>query len=130
MRYPGGKGKSFHHVNTLLPPPRIYIESHVGGGAVLRHKRPAEQSIAIDRDPRVIDSWRRRAPSLAEFRLGDAVEALRRHDFPGDEVVYGDPPYLPATRRSRRVYRIDDSEADHEALLDLLKRLPRAIVLS
>jgi site-specific DNA-adenine methylase len=130
MRYPGGKGKSFHHVINLLPPHRIYIESHVGGGAVLRHKRPAERSIAIDRDPRVIDSWHRRAPSLAEFRLGDALEELGRHDFTGEEVVYVDPPYLPATRRRRRVYRFDYSEADHEALLDLLKRLPCAIVLS
>lgn len=130
MHYPGGKGKCFHQVVNLLPPHRTYIESHLGGGAVLRHKRPAERSIAIDRDPRVIDLWRRRAPALAEFRVGDALEELARHTYTGEEVVYVDPPYLPTARRRKRVYRFDYSEADHEALLDLLKRLPCAIVLS
>ncbi len=40
-------------------------------------------------------------------------------DFPfrGTELVYSDPPYLQATRRSDRRYRHDYTDADHVALL-------------
>lgn len=130
MRYPGGKGKCFQHVINLIPPHEVYIESHLGGGAVLRHKRPAGRSIAIDRDPLVVSEWNQRHPTLAEFRVSDAVEFLRRYPFRGVEVVYADPPYLPCTRRRPRVYRCDYSEQDHLELIHLLRSLPCAAIVS
>jgi len=48
MRYPGGKGKCYQHVINLMPPHSVYIETHLGGGSVLRHKRPAKRNIAIE----------------------------------------------------------------------------------
>src|SRR3954470_21500968 len=60
VHYPGGKGLSFRHIINLMPPHGRYIETHLGGGAVMRHKRPARENIGIDLDDRVVDLWRRR----------------------------------------------------------------------
>ena len=130
VTYPGGKGKCYQHVINLIPPHDTYIESHLGGGAVLRHKQPARRSIAIDRDPNVVHEWSRSHPSLAEYRLADALEFLGAHCFTGAEVVYSDPPYLSRTRLRERVYRFDYSDEDHRQLLLLLRSLPCAVIVS
>jgi DNA adenine methylase len=130
MRYPGGKGKIFQHVINLLPPHRTYVETHLGGGAVLRHKQSSATSIAIDRDPQVIKFWRKTFPKLATYIQGDAVEFLASYPFDGDDVLYCDPPYLPSTRRRRQVYRYDYQLDDHKRLLKLLLRLPCRILVS
>jgi DNA adenine methylase len=130
MRYPGGKGKTYHQIINLLPPHKTYIETHLGGGAVLRNKKPADQSVAVDRDPKVIEHWRRCFPSLASYMQTDALEFLTTTHFTGDEVIYCDPPYLPCTRRRRRVYRYDYDTHDHEALLKIIRCLPCRIVIS
>lgn len=101
----------------VLPPHPTYIETHLGGGAVLRHKKPARSSIGVDRDPAVIRSWRRDFPLLATYIEADAVDFLASQRFVGDEVVYCDPPYLPSTRRRARVYRHDYGERDHVKML-------------
>src|SRR5712675_68251 len=98
MRYPGGKGKCFQHVINVLPPHCTYIETHLGGGAVLRHKIPAARSLGIDIDQRVIQHWQKAYPKLATFVCADATAVLKNYEFVGSEVVYCDPPYLPSTR--------------------------------
>jgi DNA adenine methylase len=130
MGYPGGKGKCYQHVINLIPPHATYIESHLGGGAVLRHKTPSVRSIAIDLDPRVIHSWRQQRSELADYQLADAGKFLAAYSFCGNEVVYSDPPYLPCTRRRSRVYRFDYSEEDHRRLLAVLRSLPCAVIVS
>jgi site-specific DNA-adenine methylase len=55
---------------------------------------------------------------------------LGAYAFSGTEVVYCDPPYLRHTRTSRRRYRFDYSEHDHVALLERLKSLSCAVILS
>ena len=47
MRYPGGKGKCYQHIINVLPPHPTYIETHLGGGAVLLHKKPARMSVGV-----------------------------------------------------------------------------------
>src|SRR5436853_1357121 len=101
MRYPGGKGRCYQHIINMLPPHLTYIETHLGGGAVLLRKKPAEISIGIDRNPDVIAYWRRSFPYLATYIVGDAVDFLARRQFEGHEVVYCDPPYLATTRRRK-----------------------------
>jgi len=128
--YPGGKGKSFQHIINLLPPHGTYIETHLGGGAVLRQKRPADTSIGIDLDERVIQWWRYSHPAMATFICADAVEFLRSYSFSGNELIYCDPPYLPQTRRRLRVYKYDYSEADHVRLLAVLRSVPCSVVVS
>ena len=130
MRYPGGKGKTYHQIINLLPPHTKYIETHLGGGAVLRHKKPSPESIGIDRDPKVIEHWRQCFPSIASYVEADALEYLTRTNFIGDEVVYCDPPYLPSTRRRSRVYRYDYDKHDHERLLEIVRLLPCKVLVS
>ena len=130
MRYPGGKGKCYQRIVNLMPPHSTYIESHLGGGSVLRHKKPAQNNIGIDIDPRVIARWRERDLENCTVVEADAKTYLENRSFTGDELVYTDPPYLPQTRRRARIYRYDYSLEDHMALLEVLAKLPCRVMLS
>jgi DNA adenine methylase len=130
MRYPGGKGKVYQQIINVLPPHATYIETHLGGGAVLRHKKPAQTNIGIDLDPSVIGAWRQQFPLLADFIEADAIDFLTSRQFAGDEVIYCDPPYLPSTRRRSRIYRCEYSELDHIRLLETLRRINCRVVVS
>lgn len=129
MGYLGGKGNCSSHIIGAMPIHRVYIETHLGAGAVMRTKRPAERQIGIDLDPEVIASWRRRdAP--CELVIGDAAQFLANYPFKGDEVVYCDPPYPHESRASRTRYRHEYDEGQHAALLGLLRTLNCRILIS
>ena len=130
VNYPGGKGKCFHHLINLMPPHRVYIESHLGGGACMRNKRPADVNIGIDLDERVIDRWRAEHEGLCHLVTADAATFLASHPFTGDELVYADPPYVASTRRRPAVYRCEYAIDDHINLLDVLSRLPCMVLVS
>lgn len=130
MRYPGGKGRCFQHLISLMPSHRTYIESHLGGGAVLRHKRPAQESIGIDQDPTLIARWEASHPDLARYVVADAAAFLEAYPFRGDELVYCDPPYPRATRRKAHIYRYDYTDDDHRRLLTVIRRAPCMVVVS
>ena len=130
MKFPGGKGKCYQQIINLLPPHSTYIEAYLGGGAVLRHKKPALETIGVDRDPVVIRTWRRHFPLLASYIEADAIDFFTSRRFTGEEVLYCDPPYLPSTRRRARVYRYDYTERDHAALLETLRKLSCRVVVS
>ncbi len=131
MRYPGGKFRCFQKLVNLMPPHRVYIETHLGGGAVLRHKIPAEVNIGIDCDPGVISEFIGHFDSRFKFVRSRAEHFLAGYRFAGDEFVYSDPPYWPASRRSSRSpYRHDYCEEDHLELLRLLRKLPCAVMIS
>ncbi len=53
--YPGGKGGAgvYQTLINLIPPHETYIETHLGGGAIMRFKRSAKINIGIDLDPDV-----------------------------------------------------------------------------
>jgi DNA adenine methylase len=130
MRYPGGKGKCYQHVINLMPPHRVYIETHLGGGAVLRNKKPAERNIGIELDARVFDAWKAQTHANVELVHGRAEDYLKQFAFRGDELIYADPPYVPNTRRRTRVYSHDYSQLDHKRLLELLIEIPCKVILS
>ena len=75
---------------TLRPPHSVYIEAHLGGGAIMQRKPAARRSIGIDIE----------APALARFECaypvelvqGCAHEYLACYPFDGTELVYSDPP--------------------------------------
>jgi hypothetical protein len=50
MGYPGGKSGSgvYQTIINLMPPHEVYIEPFLGGGAVMRLKRPARLNIGVD----------------------------------------------------------------------------------
>lgn len=130
MRYDGGKGVSFPNIINLIPPHRKYIETHLGGGAVMRHKRPASSQIGIDLDPNVIEAWTQNLAHHCEIIHGDAVNQLQSMNLDADTVIYADPPYLAETRRRARVYRCDYTEHDHIRLLEFLSSLSCKVLLS
>jgi len=59
MQYPGGKNGSgvYQKIINQMPPHKIYVEPFLGGGAVMRYKRPAGTNIGIDKDPEAINLW-------------------------------------------------------------------------
>lgn len=131
VRFPGGKFRCYQKLINLIPPHRVYIETHLGGGAVLRHKEPAELNIGIDIDPRVIQMFVGRFDEHFQFVTSTAEEFLVAYDFVGDEFIYADPPYWPTTRRSHRTrYRHDYTEEMHVRLLRVLRSLPCAVMIS
>ena len=131
--YPGGKGLSFRNIINLIPPHEVYIETHLGGGAVMRHKKPAKKNIAIDLDGEVIAYWQNHTDKLpADTRLicASAHDFLTTYPFCGNELVYCDPPYIRSTRRSGRLYRHEYTDEDHRRLLELITSLPCKVLLS
>lgn len=56
MPYPGGKHGAgvFQTIISRMPPHSVYIEPFLGGGAIMRMKRPAAVNIGLDLDPEVI----------------------------------------------------------------------------
>lgn len=130
MRYPGGKGKTFQNVINVMPPHDVYIETHLGGGAVMRHKKPARENIGIDVDARVIEAWHKLGVPGVSLMCVRAEEFLRSYPFSGNELIYADPPYHPATRRRERVYAHDYSHMEHEHLLRILRALPCKVLIS
>lgn len=131
MRYPGGKGKTYQHIINLMPPHEVYIETHLGGGAVLRNKKRAARNIAIDLDARVIEAWRGREQAVGvELHCMRAEDFLQSHSYTGEELIYVDPPYHPETRRQGRVYTHDYSPADHQRLLAIVQTLPCKVLIS
>lgn len=131
MRYPGGKFRCFQKLINLMPPHRVYIETHLGGGAVLRHKAPAEVNIGVDCDPEVMGGFVGRFGKAYRFFTQRAEEFLEGYRFKGDEFVYSDPPYWPGSCRSARSpYRYRYTEAEHLGLLRILRELPCAVMIS
>lgn len=113
---------------ALMPPHDTYIETHLGGGAIMKRKPPALHNIGIDLDARALARFRCDYP--VEKIHGCAHRFLAEYPFTGRELVYSDPPYLRHTRTSGRRYRFDYEAQDHLELLALLKRLPCPVILS
>jgi site-specific DNA-adenine methylase len=131
MSYPGGKGGSgvVQQIINQIPPHRVYVEPFVGGGAVLRAKLPAVESIVVDVDHMALAPWFR--PGVTAI-CGDAISFLESYEWQGGEYVYCDPPYLMETRSSKRpLYRHEfGGEDDHRRLLAVVKRLPCMVSIS
>ena len=113
---------------ALMPPHDTYIETHLGGGAIMKRKVPALRNIGIDLNARALERFQCDYP--VERVHTDAHRFLADFDYQGRELVYCDPPYLHSTRSSDRRYRFEYQERDHRELLGLLKRLPCAVMLS
>lgn len=113
-----------------MPPHEVYIETHLGSGAVLRNKRPSHRSFGVDIDADVIreaQAWS--IPGLSIVK-GDALKFIESYNFIGKELVYLDPPYPLATRNGRRYYRHEYSEDDHQMLLETIKKIRCNVMIS
>ncbi len=130
MSYFGSKATSglCQPIIAMMPPHETYIETHLGGGAIMKRKPPARHNIGIDLDRRVLGRFQCEYP--VELINGCAHRFLAEYDYQGRELVYSDPPYLRCTRTSGRKYRFDYEERDHINLLALLKTLPCQVMIS
>ena len=113
---------------SMCPPHSTYVETHLGGGAIMKRKPPAQRNIGIDLNRRSIDNFR--CDYDVELVHGCCHRFLSGFDFDGRELVYCDPPYLHSTRRSERRYRYDYTDRDHVKLLGILKSLPCQVMVS
>ena len=113
---------------ALMPPHDTYIETHLGGGAIMQRKPPALRNIGIDIDPQPLQAFS--CHYSVEKVQGCAHRFLAEFDFQGRELIYSDPPYLYCTRTSKRRYRFEYEEHDHLGLLECLKSVPCNVILS
>ena len=85
-----------------MPPHEVYIETHLGGGGVMRNKRPAMRNIGIELDAETIRMWNNYNEIDIEIIQADAVAYLKSYHFRGNELIYCDPPYLRETRKKHK----------------------------
>ena len=130
MGYFGSKATSglCQPIIAMMPPHDTYIETHLGGGALMRRKPAALRNIGIDRDARALGEFGCDYP--VELIHGCAHRFLGESVFEGTELIYSDPPYLKRTRSSKHRYRFDYEEADHVELLELLKAVRCQVMVS
>jgi DNA adenine methylase len=130
MGYFGSKATSglCQAIIAMMPPHDTYIESHLGGGAIMKRKPPALHNIGIDINPKALAKFECSYP--VQLINGCAHRFLSDYDYQGRELIYSDPPYLLSTRTSGRRYRFDYDEENHVELLGLLKRLPCQVMIS
>ena len=91
MGYFGSKATSglCQPIIAMMPPHDTYIETHLGGGAIMKRKAPALRNIGIDLD----------AQALAEFECEYAVERihgcahrfLSEYEYQGSEFIWSYP---------------------------------------
>lgn len=130
--YPGGKAQPgiYQRIINQMPPHRVYIEAFLGGGAVMRAKRPAAINIGVDLDG---SSIARFADEIRNLQLieGDGISFLESYTWRGDEMVYCDPPYLFSTRRQHRpIYRCEMEDKDHLQFLAVAKGIAAPVIIS
>lgn len=134
MGYPGGKNGAgvYQKIINLVPPHDVYIETHLGGGAIMKNKRPAKKNIGIDIDPAVIDMWQNEKNLRKDLNIiqGDAARFLKEYAFEGNEFVYCDPPYLMETRKGGQLYLFEYDQQQHVELLGVLLTLPCKAMIS
>jgi DNA adenine methylase len=128
--YFGSKAASglCQNIIAMMPPHNTYIETHLGGGAVMKRKPPTVNNIGIDIDPQALANFDCAYP--VHLVNDCAHHFLSHYDYCGTELIYCDPPYLSETRTSHRKYRFDYTKQDHITLLERLKSLPCHIILS
>lgn len=116
---------------SMMPPHATYIETHLGGGAIMKRKAPSLRNIGIDLNPDAIKDFE--CPYPVELVEGCAHNFLKTFPFTGnEELVYCDPPYLLRTRTAdkRYRYRFDYTDEDHAQLLAILTGLPCKVMIS
>ncbi|WP_419620848.1 hypothetical protein [Thiolapillus sp.] len=85
---------------SLRSPWLAAIETHLGGGAIMKRKPPALHNIGIDLNPRALAAFECDYPVK---KVNDCAHRfLAEYDYGDRELIYSDPPYLHHTRTSGR----------------------------
>ncbi len=102
---------------AMMPTCDTYIETHLGGGAIMQRKSPMMHKFAIDPDPKPLATFDCGYP-IGKVH-GCAHQFLCAYDYHERELVYCDPPYLHHASTSGRRYHFEYEEQDHIELLEL-----------
>ena len=104
----------------------------MGGGAIMRNKRPAEENIGLDLSASSIAAFDDFGSGDAHFSFHewDALVWLDEQFFERDTLIYCDPPYLPETRVKPKVYEYEMSYQDHVRFLDIACDLDCMVMIS
>lgn len=117
---------------------RILIRSHFGHGSSGIHRKTGFRAAGLRAGTLPVHGWATLPKTIqasAERMRGvvieqrPAVQVMQAHDG-AQTVHYVDPPYLPETRDKGRDYRHEMTRDDHAALLDALRNMKGAVVLS
>jgi DNA adenine methylase len=131
--YPGRKRVIAKRIVSLMPAHDRYVEAFAGTADVLRLKRPAKQSIAIDLSTSQLTALPKGAlPIGTTVICGDAVRWLEEHasELGLETLVYLDPPYLLSTRTHRFYEHELETDQEHSALLTILQELRCHVMIS
>lgn len=133
--YPGSKSASgtWQRIIGQMPPHTVYVEGFTGSGQIYRRKRPAENSILIDSNPRCLRPFKD-APATRTM-VGDVLTVLPELApwLPADTVAYFDPPYMLETRQRRLYYEHEPEVHDpawHEKFLALVVTFKFPVLIS
>ncbi len=86
--YLGSKAASglFQNIIAMMPPHDTYIESHLGGGAIMMKKKPpTATNIGIDLDPEVVANFACDYP--VELVNSCAHQFLSDYPYSGSELL-------------------------------------------
>jgi DNA adenine methylase len=134
--YPGAKLGTgvWQWLINHMPPHECYVEPFLGSGALLRLKRPAETNLGIDLDDQVIAQWESKHHPALTVIAGDALRILPTlpEFHQPTTLLYCDPPYLAASRRSQiKLYRCEfETGIHHQRLLELVCDASCMVMLS
>jgi site-specific DNA-adenine methylase len=133
--YPGGKGAeaTVRLLINNIPPHEVYGELFLGGGAIMRHKRPADRSYGDELSDDVLRLWES-APAWVQVYKRDGLAHLERIaavNMVGEEsFLFLDPPHLDETLKGGRApYAHRMPYADHVRLLLAVKQLHCNVML-
>lgn len=138
----GGKGGAgiYQRLINQIPPHEAYIEIFLGGGSIMKNKKPAFDNIGCDVDYRVRDEWDDWVNEITDTEeQGRTVYTLDAMTFIKDynlmlndrrAFLYCDPPYIMETRKSGPQYRFEFSNDQHTELLKLLLSLKCMVMIS
>ncbi len=127
--YYGGKGGYgvYQKIINQIPPHEVFVEPFLGGGGIIKRKKPANRNIGVDLDPCVIKQWKHHID--IELYCKDALVFLEEFKFTENDFIYADPPYLTRSCKKNK-YNFEFTMEEHEKLLALLKKVPCKVMLS
>lgn len=104
----------------------VFIETHLGTGAIISAKPRAVRDIGIEIDEETVATFKDDYADHVEVLVEDCEAFLKSFNYKswGRVFIFVDPPYLSSTRTSKARYRYEYTERDHIRLLALLMSLP------
>lgn len=136
--YFGGKGApgAYQTIINQIPACDVYVEPMLGGGAVYRNLQLPRLTVISDIDSGLIAKYNEAGHGSRDgvllinepyTRVIDMLDKKR----PDGTVVFFDPPYLKASRKSQAdVYKYEWSDDDHRNFLQYVKLLKFNVIIS